>query len=386
MVSFVDVSSSLTTTSLVTSLISTLFFFYSLGNNLINNNKRINNEIDNTPGIRKAINSQTSGRETVNNGTQLDALGTDFSTPYRYINNVEELDPDEILYCVFDLETTGFSKDRNYIIEIACMLCDDTGSPLPDGKYAELVKPPVLIPNFISELTGITNNDVKDKATFEVIGKDFMEFIIDRMRLWEDENASFCRQLILVAHNGQKFDVPFLFEHFHRNGLSDWLQISDRLYLLDTLELAKHAIQKDNLPIPDNYKLSSLYYYCTKSELGESAHRADVDVEATQKVLSYVPFWNLRLGKIYKIDGFGKVDMRKVFSYTVPLTSCNSPNDDSDTDDSTDTVTESIRSDINEQEDENEELIDDDNDTKQPADVQLRNFSFETIRRYSSIA
>lgn len=162
------------------------------------------------------------------NGTENPTLGTAFSTPYRYTKHVE-FDCDEMLYCVFDLETTGFSKDRNFIIEIACMLCDEVGKPLPDGKYTELVKPPVPIPYFITELTGITTNDVKDKEDFRVIGKEFLSFIIDRMRLWEDENACFCKQLVLVAHNGQRFDVPFLFEQFNRSQINDWIDIYDKL-------------------------------------------------------------------------------------------------------------------------------------------------------------
>ena len=270
----------------------------------------------------------------VSHGIDIVALGTQVYTPVQYQEHVH-FDVDETLYCILDLETTGFSKDRNYIIEIACMICDDEGNILSDGSFCELVKPPTNIPQFITEITGITNSDVVGKEDFQTIGNDFLSFIIERMKQWEDENSSYCKHIVLVAHNGQRFDVPFLFKHFHHFQINKWLDIFNKLYILDTLMLAKHCVQLNNLPVPDNYKLSTLFNYCSNNELGDKAHRADVDVKATHQILIHKPFWNFRLDKIYKIDGFGKVDKRYTTQQSVvPIINTFSPIDDSDTDSS----------------------------------------------------
>jgi DNA polymerase III alpha subunit (gram-positive type) len=52
---------------------------------------------------------------------------------------------------------------------------------------------------------------------------------------------------VLIAHNGKRFDVPFLAMEFKRVGLvmpTNW-------YFLDTLYLARNLISKDDLPSHD---------------------------------------------------------------------------------------------------------------------------------------
>jgi DNA polymerase III epsilon subunit-like protein len=46
------------------------------------------------------------------------------------------VDVDRAIYIVFDLETTGFSKDRNYVIDIACEMVSSTGDIIPNTKFA----------------------------------------------------------------------------------------------------------------------------------------------------------------------------------------------------------------------------------------------------------
>ena len=67
---------------------------------------------------------------------------------------------------VLDLETTGTWVDRDKIIEIAMIKCT------PDGRretYDKKVNPGVPIPGEVSELTGITNEDVEDASAFKDI-------------------------------------------------------------------------------------------------------------------------------------------------------------------------------------------------------------------------
>ena len=46
------------------------------------------------------------------------------STPPTRRQNISQVDMDHVIYVIFDLETTGFSKDRHHIIEIAAKIGD----------------------------------------------------------------------------------------------------------------------------------------------------------------------------------------------------------------------------------------------------------------------
>ena len=63
-------------------------------------------------------------------------------------------------YLFFDLETTGFSREHNDIIEIAGILVDSETQQIIDS-FHEYVKPRQRIPAKITELTGITNDMVR---------------------------------------------------------------------------------------------------------------------------------------------------------------------------------------------------------------------------------
>ena len=61
---------------------------------------------------------------------------------------------------VLDLETTGTWVDRDKIVEIAMVQCTPEGSK---AAYAKKVNPGVPIPPFVSQLIGITDEDVKGR-------------------------------------------------------------------------------------------------------------------------------------------------------------------------------------------------------------------------------
>ena len=124
-------------------------------------------------------------------------------------------------YVVFDIETTGFSIQRNEIIQIAAKIIDNEGDELEDGSFSSLVKPKGQISHIISSLTGITNEDVKNEESIEIVLKRFIEFIyhtlsfsskFDKEDMTIDESLQHVqgKTVILVAHNGNRFDIPFL--------------------------------------------------------------------------------------------------------------------------------------------------------------------------------
>ena len=198
------------------------------------------------------------------------------------------------MYVVLDLETTGFSYKNNNIIEIAAEVLSHEGIPLEDGLYSSLICPPRPIPSFVSDLTGITQDMVKTKRIFSVVVVELFEFINDRVNLLDERRASKIGSIILVAHNGSRFDFPFLLYEMKRNNLLHLLQDPRFGYGLDTLLLSKIVVRTTDLELPSSYKLSDLYEYVTTQRLGIAAHRATADVKATCSVLRHPPFWNKR--------------------------------------------------------------------------------------------
>ena len=69
-------------------------------------------------------------------------------------------------YVVLDLETTGLSSKENEIIELSALRIRDRKVV---EEFSELVKPESLISDFITNLTGIDNNLVKDKKGIDIL-------------------------------------------------------------------------------------------------------------------------------------------------------------------------------------------------------------------------
>jgi hypothetical protein len=76
------------------------------------------------------------------------------------------IDWGSVLYVVFDLETTGRSRERDEIIELAAVILDCSGVEIEDAFFSEFVKPTKPMPPFITEITSITKNDVSTAESF----------------------------------------------------------------------------------------------------------------------------------------------------------------------------------------------------------------------------
>ena len=119
---------------------------------------------------------------------------------------------------VFDLETTSSTNAEgtqiyDNIIQIGALYLkriENKKYQIKD-RFNELVKPKdEIISPFISELTGITNEMVKDKNHFDVIGPLFVE--------WALRNGS--RKSIRLCAWGTYFDVPILRKHYEKNNIN----------------------------------------------------------------------------------------------------------------------------------------------------------------------
>jgi DNA polymerase III alpha subunit (gram-positive type) len=134
------------------------------------------------------------------------------------VQDASTLDWDKVLYVVFYLETTGRSRQQHEIIELAAQILDPNGIPLEEAIFSELVKPSQPIPPFITELTTITKDHV---STAEVAGNcfEFMRRHVDEYSV--GHNNVPVKHIILVAHNGKVFDIPFLIQQLSVNGMVD---------------------------------------------------------------------------------------------------------------------------------------------------------------------
>jgi DNA polymerase-3 subunit epsilon len=104
-------------------------------------------------------------------------------------------------YVFLDLETTGATPLKNRITEIALIRFE---AGIEVSRWQTLVNPEVSIPDFIQQLTGITNAMVASAPTFKQIAGELLDYLEDT---------------ILCAHN-VRFDHGFLKSEFKRIGIT----------------------------------------------------------------------------------------------------------------------------------------------------------------------
>lgn len=158
---------------------------------------------------------------------------------------------------IFDLETTGLDLVRDRIIQISYIKVGIDGS---EKRGDHIINPGIMIPKEVEELTGITNEVVKDKPNFKMLAQSLCN---------EFEGCDF------AGFNSNRFDIPMLAEEFLRVGINfDF----SKCRMIDA-QVIFHKMEKRNLAAA--YK-----FYCgRKMEEDFEAHRADQDTEATYRVL-----------------------------------------------------------------------------------------------------
>jgi DNA polymerase III epsilon subunit-like protein len=215
---------------------------------------------------------------------------------------------------VFDLETTGFSRNYHDIIEICAILTDSDGvvADKDVATFHSLVKPPTPISPVITGITGISDETVQSAPSFQECGADFIKFLRDNCKRSssiggfapdgfsshasgdsnDDEMHRPLRDIVLVAQNGNRFDIPFLFKSLDMYGVDiEGIPFKGKI---DTIDLVKCAIrQNTTLRVPENFRLATLYNLATGLVL-EEGHRAMNDANATLCILQAESFWNSR--------------------------------------------------------------------------------------------
>lgn len=155
----------------------------------------------------------------------------------------------------FDLETTGINISKDRIVEISIVKVHINGTK---EIKTDRIHPGMPIPKESSMIHGIYDADVADKPTFNVVAKNY---------------ANFLEGCDLAGFNIVKFDIPMLVEEFLRADVN--FDIKNR-NLVDAQKIF-HMMEPRTLSAA--YK-----FYCGKDMV--NAHSAEADTLATFDVLN----------------------------------------------------------------------------------------------------
>lgn len=164
----------------------------------------------------------------------------------------------------FDIESTGLNVLRDRIIQLALIRYHQDDSPAVEKEY--LINPGIPISPEAMAVHGITEEDVRDKPSFEALAEEIFDFIGDAD---------------LAGYNSNRFDVPLLMEEFGRCGID--FDIDRRR----TIDVQRIFYKMEPRTLSAAYK-----FYCGGTL--ENAHDALEDVRATVAVLD---------GQLSKYDG-----------------------------------------------------------------------------------
>lgn len=148
-------------------------------------------------------------------------------------------------YVVIDVETTGLDPEKDRIIELAAVRV--VRNEVVD-TFTSLVNPDIEISDFISNLTGITNEMLADAPRIQDILPSYLDFIGDA---------------VVLGHN-VVFDVKFVycacmrcFSDGFPNNFADTLRWSKRLFPeFDSYKL-KDLIDRFNITVDDQHRALS---------------------------------------------------------------------------------------------------------------------------------
>jgi len=155
---------------------------------------------------------------------------------------------------ILDLETTGTWREKDKIVEIGMIKLTPGGEK---DVFIKRVNPGITIPPEVSELIGITDDDVKDEPPFRDIAREVLDFIGDSD---------------MGGFNVERFDLPLLERELAEAGLK--LDLRERR-IYDAQKIY-HLHEKRDL-------MAAYAFYCKKDLV--NAHTAMGDVEATLEIL-----------------------------------------------------------------------------------------------------
>jgi DNA polymerase-3 subunit epsilon len=155
---------------------------------------------------------------------------------------------------VFDLETTGTNIATDRIVEIAIVKINPDQS---EESLVQRINPEMHIPEEVTLVHGISDQDVKDSPTFNEFAPQVEKFL---------EGCD------LSGYNAIKFDIPILVEEFLRAGI-------------DFSLMGRNIVDVQNIfhKMEPRTLRAAYKYYCGKELIDN--HSAEADTRATYEVL-----------------------------------------------------------------------------------------------------
>ena len=154
----------------------------------------------------------------------------------------------------FDLETTGINIAADRIVEISYLKVDLNGN---ETTKTLRLNPEMPIPEKVTAIHGISNEDVKDAPTFNEVAKSLAR---------DFEGCD------LAGYNSVKFDIPLLAEEFLRSGVE--IDLKRRKFVDVQIIFMKMEPRT----------LTAAYKFFANKELS-NAHSAEADTLATYEIL-----------------------------------------------------------------------------------------------------
>ncbi len=183
-------------------------------------------------------------------------------------------------YTVIDIETTGLDPEYCEIIEMTAIRYSN-GNIV--DSFSTLVQPYWEIDRFITELTGITNEMVKDAPTIKPAIKQFYDFVKDD---------------ILVGYN-VNFDINFLYDYLY-----ECYQLPLSNSFVDVMRIARKLH-----PEWENHKLQTV---ASKFGIDTIAHRSYSDCETCNTC--YTSLASEAIEKYDTFDSFAELFKPKHYS------------------------------------------------------------------------
>lgn len=193
---------------------------------------------------------------------------------------------------IFDIETTGIDKKKDYIIQFSALKYDvETGETL--GTINHYIQPSG---NYTMSVVGLTKHRITpkflmDKPIFADVAVEIYEFLDG------------CD---LLTYNGLNFDAPFLKREFADCGIT-WTFSNTNFY-----DAYKEELRRNNNQLSSTFER---YTGKTMEDCGYTAHDAMSDVKATldiflaqQKIKEYAPEDILTEDGVIKVMDFAGKD------------------------------------------------------------------------------